>query len=359
MMLKHLQNKALPEAKGYEAIKRLPLYVPPSFIFNSDMHASFNKALQFIALKPISFIQTHGHNSTILFICGLMSCGIFLGIGVWCGLYYARRKAVQHLQEAGLCITLLRPLKDAKSFNAFLQLFYAHLKLREISKQNHKILVQGLQERYHYMASQALAIVSVSSKFTQTDDAFKVLDDLCQITSETSLPLQRMVQGYPMPTKHGQVNIGQSFAFVQSIFMPKIIESGIKLNISGDLDHFLHTDKIILEIVLYNLFQMAIRRIHKNGVIQIQVQQGHQLEITFKDNGYDFEDRLYKASVASQPNALLMDQRRLHEFMAHLEWSIDFISGYGESNIIKLSVPLAANQYQDNILYSSGYKKYL
>jgi hypothetical protein len=93
--------------------------------------------------------------------------------------------------------------------------------------------------------------------------------------------------------------------------------------------------------------------------IEIDVQHSHQLEITFKDNGYDFEDRLYKASLASQPSALLMDKRRLQEFMAHLDWKVEFINGYGETNLIKLSIPLAANKCQDNVLFLSGYKRYL
>jgi hypothetical protein len=264
-MFKHIQRSNLPEAEGYEALKSLPLYVPHSLLFNPNQQASFDKAPQFVVIKPSSFIQRDKHNSKIILICGLMSCSIFLWIGLWCGLYYARSKVERYLQAAGLSNRFPASVKETKSIAAFLQLFFAHLKLQEIAKQNHKTLVEGLQERYHYMVSQALAIVSVSSKLTQIDDAFRVLDDLCQITQETSLPLQRMVKGYPMPAKHEKVEIGKSLAFVQSIFMPKIVENGIKLETHGDLDHSLYTDKIILQIILYNLLQMAIRRIYKNG----------------------------------------------------------------------------------------------
>lgn len=82
-------------------------------------------------------------------------------------------------------------------------------------------------------------------------------------------------------------------------------------------------------------------RLNKDNSFKINLREKKSLEITFYDDGYDVQARLYKVKNGDDEDILRLEKYRLTEFIRYLGWKIHFQSEKGSLNSIRLSIPQA------------------
>ncbi len=235
------------------------------------------------------------------------------------------------------------------------------LNLEEKAQKNRDLLFNNLQERYRQMASRAQAINTLTAKLISEDESNDgLMKEIHTISQESNIVLRRLINGYPMKEIEENIDILESIKHIKTIFLPKLIERNVQFEIIGKIQKFPIVDKIILEIVLHNIFHIVMGRLLKDNVFKIEFKGQDPLQITFYDNGYDIEEKIRSVkNNAESENILCLSKKGLGEFISYLGWNVYFQNEGALLNSITLSIPLVFNEkiIPQNVIKLLDYKQ--
>lgn len=297
----------------------------------------------------------------IFFVFALMVVVLLLGSAMGS---YLNKKLL--LKQRSLNKKLKENLKisDEKTLTILSQLADREtlLQYRDQATKLKDELFISLNERCRQMAAQAQSINVLTSKLILEEAGNdRLLKEIYSISQEGTTVLRQLVEGSLMKEKVEEIDVLKSLTKIKSLFLPELTELNISFIIKGAIKTPLQTDQVTFDLAIYNIFRVIVERLSKNNMFEIEIKDHDPFQMTFYDNGYDLEERVYKIkSTEKIGNILWLDKRRLKEYANHLGWEISFQKGKQLLNSIKLSIPrsVKTTELPENVINLFDYKPY-
>ena len=112
------------------------------------------------------------------------------------------------------------------------------------------------------------------------------------ISTTASTRMDYLSNGLIYPTNLFSFNLDEVIEKVIGLFNAAIREKIILLeNNIQNKNLTLYNDKLVVELIIANLFRRSLSRLPKEGIFQVDATRyGEQIEISFLDNGYFIEE---------------------------------------------------------------------
>lgn len=309
---------------------------------------------EFVLNKPgLSFVEFL-ESFQFQIITSFLLCIVGILAGITSGIAFSHKKLIKYRFQIQKQKNELYLMEDQKRDLTQQVTFVRQLlKLKDKSKEYSEFLIASLQNRYRQMAGQAQAISELTSRLIKDETGNnKLMKDIYSISQESNSVLNRLKNGFPMRGFADEIDIAECINNVRSIFFPEMMELNTKFEVKGKIINSPKLDQAVFEIVLHNIFRIIIERLSPDNTFKIELKDGDPLQITFYDNGFDPEDKFQFAENSDVENIMSLSKNRLREFLAHLDWKIEFQKESELLNSITLSIPKARveRKLPDNVI---------
>ena len=235
------------------------------------------------------------------------------------------------------------------------------LKSKNEQEKKIRVLFSEIQKRYRRISAHILGYNRLMAKlFSQEKGVTSTSPKIFSLLEQSETLLANLSRGNLMMDGEELSDFMDCFAKVYRQFLPEILERKLLIKIKGRLKSPLLLDRLMIEIVLHNLFEKTMNDSLNKGRVHIEIQNTRPVQIMFSNNGWDLEDTLCDIQPARIKEDLLhMSKKRLQAFASFSGWCISFPEAKRPfHNAILLSIPYGeAIQQPTNVISLSDFQK--
>ncbi|MBS0186016.1 MAG: hypothetical protein JSS34_06735 [Proteobacteria bacterium] len=203
--------------------------------------------------------------------------------------------------------------------------------------------MEKIQRHFREVARKIYAIHEIISKLLSQDlESPSTLEDIHILLRENNLILRYLVQGYPIESSPETIDIHTLLNQIQTIFQSEITSKNIRVRISPKSEITAHTNKLALEIVLYNIYVHLMDRFSQNNALEISLYKDTEgrAHLDFRDNGYVMRHKKGTPEEKKDQSLFHLTQEELSDFVRILGWKLEWTQEKRGLNYIKLTLPL-------------------
>ena len=360
-LLQEVQAKEMSSGPGFTIV---PSFSPQETVKNT--YAVTLAPLPYTCLlpfKPLSlgaylFGTWFYHVMTLAVISLILILGASLGVSL--GVASTKKRHQQKAHTQACHKKELQTLKRAQVEQEKIHQQVLHQdtlhKAAALKKQQ---LVEDLQERWGIMATQAYTLQSVVLNLLNTDTLDKTtLQEAHRLAQEASTLLEKLARGHIQTPMDTTFDAEKSLETIQAVFAPQLTAQHTQINITIKADKrnaspgvVFYGDKLVFEVVLYNIFLHLMARFNKHHTLHIDITP---CTITFRDNGYVM--RPLTPDYREAHNPLRLNKEDLCDFARHVGWFLVWRNDSKGGNSITLNLSPPPMDNAENIIHFPQFK---